>query len=127
MEAYLTPERETLLRLLEAANIEVVQNAPMCWEKKNKYAGFALSVPSTQTISVIICTNAIMEVAKGMAFVRELNVTIDHEALHAAQFCKNDYSPGSVSDDWTTDNEAEALAYEGRPQAVGDKLIEFCF
>ena len=127
MEAYLTPERETLLRLLEAANIEVVQNADMCLEKGNRYAGFALSVPSTQTISVIICTNAIMEVAKGMRFVSELNRTIDHEALHAAQFCKNDYSPGSVSDDWTTDNEAEALAYEGRPQAVGDKLIEFCF
>ena len=127
MEAYLTPERETLLRLLEAANIEVVQNAPMCWEKKNKYAGFALSYPATQTIRVIICTNAIMEVAKGMRFVSELNRTVDHEALHAAQFCKNDYSPGSVSDDWTTDNEAEALAYEGRPQAVGDKLIKFCF
>ena len=43
MEAYLTPERETLLALLEAANIEVVQNAPMCWEKKNQFAGFTLS------------------------------------------------------------------------------------
>ena len=88
MEAYLTPERETLLRLLEAANIEVVQNAPMCWEMKNNYAGFALSYPATQRIRVIICTNAIMEVAKGMRFVSELNRTIDHEALHAAQFAR---------------------------------------
>jgi len=127
MEAYLTPERETLLALLEAANIEVVQNAPMCWERKNEYAGFTISIPSTQEIEVIICTNAIMEVAKGMRFVSELNRTIDHEALHAAQFCKHNYSPGSVSDDWTTDGEIEAQSYEGRPQAVGDKLIEFCF
>ena len=57
----------------------------------------------------------------------EINRTVDHEALHAAQFCKNDYSPGSVSDDYTTDNELEAQSYEDRPQAVGEKIIEFCF
>jgi len=127
MEAYLTPERHTLLALLEAANIEVVENAPMCWERKNKYAGFALSTPSDEMIEVIICTNAIMEHSRGSRFVIELNRTIDHEALHAAQFCKHGYSPGSVSNDWTTDSEIEAQAYEGRPQAVGEKLIEFCF
>ena len=127
MEAYLTPERITLLKLLDVAGIEVVQNAPMCWKEKNRYAGFTLSTPSTKHIEIIICTNAIMEHAKGMRFPRELNKTIDHEALHAAQFCKNDYYPGSISDDMTTDDELEALSYEGRPQAVGDKLIEFCF
>ena len=48
--------------------------------------GFALSYPATQTIRIIICTTAIMEVAKGMRFVSELNRTIDHEALHAAHY-----------------------------------------
>ena len=127
MEAYLTPERHTLLALLEAANIEVVENAPMCREREHRYAGFALSTPSLQMIEVIICTDAIAEHSSRPRFILELNRTIDHEALHAAQFCKNDYSPGSVSNDWTTDNELEAQAYEGRPQAVGEKLIEFCF
>ena len=126
MEAYLTPERHTLLALLEAANIEVVENAPM-WERQHRYAGFALSTPSLQTIEVIICTDAIAEHSSRPRFILELNRTIDHEALHAACLCKNDYSPGSVSNDWTTDNEIEAQAYEGRPQAVGEKLIEFCF
>jgi len=127
MEAYLTPERETLLKLLDMAGIEVVQNASICWERKNNFAGFTLSTPDIKHIEVIICTHAIMEYAKGMRFPVELNRTIDHEALHAAQFCKNDYYPGSVSDDWTTDSEMEAVSYEDRPQAVGDKLIEFCF
>mgnify|MGYP003343210110 FL=1 len=53
--------------------------------------------------------------------------TVDHEALHAAQFCKHDYHPGSVADDWTVDNEEEALYYEDKPMQVGEKLIEFCF
>jgi len=127
MEADLTPDRETLVAILNAAGIEVVQNADMCWERGNNYAGFTLSTPSTQTIEVIICTDAINEHAKGYRYKLELNRTVDHEALHAAQFCKNDYSPGSVSNDWTTDNELEAQSYEDRPQAVGEQLIKFCF
>tara|TARA_B100001758_G_scaffold3769_1_gene2948 strand:+ start:628 stop:1011 length:384 start_codon:yes stop_codon:yes gene_type:complete len=127
MEAYLTPERETLLALMEAANIEIIENASMCWERNNQFAGFTLSTPSTQYIEVIICTDAILEHMKGVRGALEVNRTVDHEALHAAQFCKNDYNPGSVSDDWTTDNELEAQSYEDRPQAVGEKLIEFCF
>ena len=127
MEAYLTPERETLLALLEAANIEVVQNAPMCWEKKNQFAGFTLSWASSEKIEVIICTIAIMEHTHGLRYILELNKTVDHEALHAAQFCKNEYYPGSVSDDLTTDAELEAISYEGRPQAAGEKVIQFCF
>ena len=30
MEAYLTPERETLIALMERAGIEVVENAALC-------------------------------------------------------------------------------------------------
>jgi hypothetical protein len=127
MEPYLTPERETILALLEVAGIEVVENAPLCRIRKNNYAGFTLSTPSTQFIEVIICTDAIKKHMPGPRSAIEINRTVDHEALHAAQFCKNDYHPGSVSDDWTTDNELEAQSYEDRPQAVGEKLIEFCF
>ena len=127
MEPYLTPERETILALLEVAGIEVVENAPLCRIRKNKYAGFTLSTPSTQFIEVIICTDAIKKHMPGPRSAIEINRTVDHEALHAAQFCKNDYHPGSVSNDWTTDNELEAQSYEDRPQAVGEKLIEFCF
>jgi len=127
MEADLTPERETLLKLLEAANIEVIQNADICRERGNRYAGFTISTPYNETIKVIICTDALNEHAKGYRYKLELNRTVDHEALHAAQFCKHGYSPGSVSDDWTTDSEMEAVSYEDRPQAVGDQLIKFCF
>jgi len=127
MEPYLTPERETILALLEVAGIEVVENAPLCRIRKNNYAGFTLSTPGTQFIEVIICTDAIKKHMPGPRSAIEINRTVDHEALHAAQFCKNDYHPGSVSDDWTTDNELEAQSYEDRPQAVGEKLIEFCF
>ena len=56
MEAYLTPERVTLLRLMEVAGIEVVEDAPMCRERNNNFAGFTLSTPSTEFIEVIICT-----------------------------------------------------------------------
>ena len=127
MEPYLTPERETILALLEVAGIEVVENAAMCRIRKNKFAGFTLSTPSTKFIEVIICTDAIKKHMPDPRSAIEINRTVDHEALHAAQFCKNDYHPGSVSDDWTTDNELEAQSYEDRPQAVGEKLIEFCF
>ena len=61
MEAYLTPERETLLALMEAAGMEVVENASMCWERNDKFAGFTLSTPSTEFIEVIICTDAIVK------------------------------------------------------------------
>ena len=37
MEPYLTPERETLLALMEVAGIEVVENASMCWERNNTF------------------------------------------------------------------------------------------
>ena len=128
MEPYLTPERETLLALMEVAGIEVVENASMCWERNNNFAGFTLSTPSTQFIEVIICTDAIMKHSKNrVRSMIEINRTVDHEALHAAQFCKHDYHPGSISNDWTTDNELEAQSYEDRPQAVGEKLIQFCF
>ena len=127
MEAYLTPERETLLALMEAAGMEVVENASMCRERNNQFAGFTLSTPSTEYIEVIICTDAILEHMSGVRGALEVNRTVDHEALHAAQFCKNDYYPGSVSDDMTTDNELEAQSYEDRPQAVGEQLIKFCF
>ena len=127
MEAYLTPERETLLKLLEIAGIEVVENAPICWKRNDQFAGFTLSTPSTQYIEVIICTDAIKQHMPGPRFAIEINRTVDHEALHAAQFCKHGYSPGSVSDDWTTDSEMEAVSYEDRPQAVGEQLIKFCF
>ena len=127
MEAYLTPERETLLRLMEVAGIEVVENASMCRERNNNFAGFTLSTPSTEFIEVIICTDAILEHISGVRGSLEVNRTVDHEGLHAAQFCKNDYYPGSVSDDMTTDNELEAQSYEDRPQAVGEQLIKFCF
>ena len=127
MEAYLTPERETILKLLEVASIEIVEDKPVCRERGSKYAGFTYSIPSTQTIEIVICTEVIKEHFSGARAIMEINRTVDHEALHAAQFCKNDYSPGSVSDDYTTDNELEAQSYEDRPQAVGEKIIEFCF
>ena len=127
MEAYLTPERVTLLRLMEVAGMEIIENDSMCRERNNQFAGFTLSTPSTQYIEVIICTDSILEHMSGVRGALEVNRTVDHEALHAAQFCKNDYYPGSVSDDMTTDNELEAQSYEDRPQAVGEKLIEFCF
>ena len=53
MEAYLTPERVTLLRLMEVAGIEVVEDAPLCRERNDNYAGFTLSTPSTEFIEVI--------------------------------------------------------------------------
>ena len=128
MEAYLTPERVTLLRLMEVAGIEVIEDAPLCRERNDNFAGFTLSTPSTQFIEVIICTDAIVKhTISKVRTTLEINRTIDHEALHAAQFCKNDYSPGSISDDMTTDNELEAQSYEDRPQAVGEQLIKFCF
>ena len=127
MEAYLTPERETILKLLEVAGIEIVEDKPVCRERGSKYAGFTFSIPSTQTIEIVICTEVIKEHFSGALAIMEINRTVDHEALHAAQFCKNDYSPGSVSDDYTTDSELEAQSYEDRPQAVGEKIIEFCF
>lgn len=128
MEAYLTPERVTLLRLMEVAGIEVVEDAPLCRERNDNFAGFTLSTPSTQFIEVIICTDAIVKhTISKVRTTLEINRTVDHEALHAAQFCKNDYSPGSISDDMTTDNELEAQSYEDRPQAVGEQLIKFCF
>ena len=128
MEAYLTPERVTLLRLMEVAGIEVVEDAPLCRERNDNFAGFTLSTPSTQFIEVIICTDAIVKhTISKVRTTLEINRTVDHEALHAAQFCKHDYHPGSISNDWTTDNELEAQSYEDRPQAVGEKLIEFCF
>lgn len=126
MEAYLTPERETLLKLLEVAGIEIIENAPMCKEYQH-YAGFAYTIPSTQTIEVVVCTEVIKKYFSGARAIQEINRTVDHEVLHAAQFCKNHYSPGSVSDDMTTDSELEAQSYEGRPQSVGEKLIQFCF
>ena len=128
MEAYLTPERVTLLRLMEVAGIEVIEDAPLCRERNDNFAGFTLSTPSTQFIEVIICTDAIVKhTISEVRTTLEINRTVDHEALHAAQFCKNDYSPGSISDDMTTDNELEAQSYEDRPQAVGEQLIKFCF
>jgi len=127
MEQYLTPERETILKLLDVAGIEVTEDKPICRERESKYAGFTFSIPSTQTIEVVVCTEVIKEHFSESRATMEINNTVDHEALHAAQFCKNHYSPGSVSDDMTTDNELEAQAYEGRPQAVGEKIIEFCF
>ena len=127
MEAYLTPERVTLLRLMEVAGMEIIENDSMCRERNNQFAGFTLSTPSTQYIEVIICTDSILEHMSGVRGALEVNRTVDHEALHAAQFCKNDYYPGSVSDDMTTDNELEAQSYEDRPQAVGEQLIKFCF
>ena len=106
MEAYLTPERVTLLRLMEVAGIEVVEDAPLCRERNDNFAGFTLSTPSTEFIDVIICTDAIVKhTISRFRTALEINITVDHEALHAAQFCKNDYYPGSVSDDMTTDNE----------------------
>jgi hypothetical protein len=124
----LTPDRVTLLSLLEKAQIEVVENASMCWQRQNQFAGFTLSNPTTQVITVIICTDAIRKhFPNKVRSAIEVNRTVDHEALHAAQFCKHDYHPGSVADDWTVDNEEEALYYEDKPMQVGEKLIEFCF
>ena len=113
---------------MELADIEIVENAPICYERGDKYAGFTIATPGTRHIEVIICTSTISQhMNNRVRRALEINKTVDHEALHAAQFCKNDYYPGSVSDDMTTDNELEAQSYEGRPQAVGEKLIQFCF
>ena len=127
MEAYLTPERETILKLLEVAGIEIVEDKPVCRERGSKYAGFTFSIPSTQTIEIVICTEVLKEHFSGARAIVEINRTVDHEALHAAQFCKNYYAPGSVSDDYTTDSELEAQSYEDRPQAVGEKLSNSVF
>jgi len=124
----LTPDRVTLLSLMERAGIEVVEDAPLCRERNDQFAGFTLSTPSTQYIEVIICTDSIRKhYPNKVRSAIEINRTVDHEALHAAQFCKHDYHPGSISNDWTVDNEEEALYYEDKPMQVGEKLIEFCF
>jgi len=123
MEAYLTPERESLLRLLEVAGIQIVENKAVCEERNHEFAGFTYSYP----IEVVICTESIQKHFAGYRSILEINRTVDHEALHAAQFCKHEGYPGSISDDMTTDAELEAQAYEGRPQAVADKVLKFCF
>jgi hypothetical protein len=122
---YLTPERETILALLRKADIPVYQDVGFCDE--GHYSGFATSDAENKSIMIVVCTESIKEVFPNKPRqILEFNRTVDHEALHAAQFCKNNYYPGTIANDaW--DNEAEALYYEDKPQAVGQKLIEFCF
>ena len=122
---FLTPERVTLVRLLEKADIPVYVDGAMC---EGEYYGYTTTDSSIESIMVIICLNTLSDYYKSYDILsRGINRTVDHEALHAAQHCKNEYYPGSVSDDWTTDAELEAISYEGRPQAVGEKIIQFCF
>ena len=121
---YLTPERVTLVRLLEESGINVYENVGDC--DIGDYAGYTMSEPGNDSIVVVICTDTLREVHQNEPTIRrEINVTLDHEALHAAQFCSRNGFPGSLSPLW--DSEAEALWYEGKPQAVGQKIIEFCF
>lgn len=121
----LTSERTTLVRLLKKADIPVYTDGAMC---DGDFSGYTISDASIGSIMVIICMDTISSYYKSSAVIsREVNKTVDHEALHAAQFCKNEYYPGSVSSDLTTDAEIEAVSYEGRPQAVGEKIIKFCF
>jgi len=122
---FLTPERVTLVRLLEKADIPVYVDGAMC---EGAFSGYTVSDVSIDSIMVVICLDTLSDYYKSSAILsREINRTVDHEALHAAQFCKNEYYPGSVSDDLTTDAELEAQSYEDRPQAVGEKVIQFCF
>lgn len=121
---YLTPERVTLVHLLEEADIKVYEDVGDC--DIGDYAGYTMSDPLNDSIVVVICTDTLKEVHQNEPVIREeVNVTIDHEALHAAQFCAMDGYPGAI--DPSRDSEAEAVYYEGKPQAVGQKIIEFCF
>ena len=44
MEAYLTPERESLLRLLEVAGIEIVENKAVCAERNHEFADLHIHI-----------------------------------------------------------------------------------
>ena len=122
--SYLTPERVTLVHLLAEAGIEVYADVGDC--DIGDYAGYTMSDPLNDSIVVVICTDTLKEVHQNEPVIREeVNVTIDHEALHAAQFCAMDGYPGAI--DPSRNSEAEAVYYEGKPQAVGQKIIEFCF
>ena len=121
---YLTPERVTLVHLLEEANIKVYEDVGDCGI--GDYAGYTSSEPDNDIIMVVICTDTLREIHQNdVIFSHQVNVTFDHEAFHAAQFCALDGYPGAI--DPSRDSEAEALYYEGKPQAVGQKIIEFCF
>jgi hypothetical protein len=122
--SYLTPERVSLVHLLQEAGVSVYADVGDC--DIGDYAGYTMSEPANDTIMVVVCTETLREVHQNeLSIRREINLTIDHEALHAAQFCALDGYPGAI--DPSRNSEAEAVYYEGKPQAVGDKLIEFCF
>ena len=75
---------------------------------------------------VVVCTENLKEVHQNEPIIRQqINFTIDHEGLHAAQFCLGEGYPGPIEPVW--DNETEATWYEGKTQAVGQHVIRFCF
>ena len=121
---YLTPERVTLVHLLEEADIKVYEDVGDC--DIGDYAGYTSSEPDNDIIMVVICTDTLRQIHQNdIIFRQEVNATLDHEALHAAQFCMEDGYPGVINPG--SDGEEEAVYYEGKPQAVGQKIIEFCF
>ena len=121
---YLTPERVTLVHLLEEADIKVYEDVGDC--DIGDYAGYTMSDPVNGAITIVICTDTLRQIHQNdIIFRQEVNATLDHEALHAAQFCAMDGYPGAI--DPSRNSEAEAVYYEGKPQAVGQKIIEFCF
>ena len=101
---YLTPERVTLVHLLEEADIKVYEDVGDC--DIGDYLGYTMSEPGNDTIMVVICTDTIREVFQNEPVIREqINVTLDHEVLHAAQFCVLDGYPGAI--DPSRNSEAE--------------------
>lgn len=78
---YLTPPAKDIYHLL-SQKIKIAENAPICRQHKI-YGWFD---PNKKTMT--ICTQTIKEGPKANYYFNE---TLYHEAVHAAQFCKNNY------------------------------------
>jgi myo-inositol-1-phosphate synthase len=121
---YLLPIHFEILQTLELAGVSVVEHHVKC---NGKYDGWLLTkrerTNSSGRTQLAMCTDTIKSNYADWQY--EINRTFAHEAVHAAQSCKN--SNGYVEPlGFRKDVEAEAFAIQDNPNEVLRILKKYC-
>ena len=134
---YLSPQGQQLIRDLISAKFHVQENVGLC--RNNQVFGYA-----TYPNKFVICTTNVK--SSGFDPYYYIEQTVQHEAVHAAQFCNKNTPFGiptksmplpwnkqqdiknSLSISYTShQREHEAYFYEDKPEKVRYFVKKYCF
>jgi len=134
---YLSPQGQQLIRDLISAKFHIHENVGLC--RNNQVFGY-----TTYPNKFVVCTKNIKTSGFDPHFYIE--ETVNHEAVHAAQFCNNNKPFGistkvmplpwnkvqdvkkSLSISYTSvQREHEAYFYEDKPEKVRYFVRKYCF